>query len=37
MKEGDRMYSVKTDYCKGCGICATICPRDVIELEERLP
>ncbi len=37
IKEGDRMYRVKTDYCKGCGICATVCPRTVIELEERLP
>ena len=36
VKEGDRMYSVKTDYCKGCSICATVCPRHVIEVEERL-
>ncbi len=36
VKEGDRRYSVKTDYCKGCSICATVCPRHVIEVEERL-
>ena len=27
-------YSVKTDYCKGCGMCATTCPRHVIEMAE---
>jgi len=27
-------YGVKTDYCKGCGMCATTCPRHVIEMEE---
>ena len=36
VKEGDRIYSVKTDYCKGCSICATVCPRYVIEVEDRL-
>ncbi|MCX5832257.1 MAG: FAD-dependent oxidoreductase [Deltaproteobacteria bacterium] len=36
VKEGDRIYSVKTDYCKGCSICATVCPRHVIEVEDRL-
>jgi NADPH-dependent glutamate synthase beta subunit-like oxidoreductase len=35
IKEGDRMYSIKTDYCKGCGICAFVCPRHVIEVEDR--
>ncbi|MCX5813980.1 MAG: FAD-dependent oxidoreductase [Proteobacteria bacterium] len=25
-------YSVKADYCKGCGICASTCPRHVIEM-----
>jgi NADPH-dependent glutamate synthase beta subunit-like oxidoreductase/Pyruvate/2-oxoacid:ferredoxin oxidoreductase delta subunit len=25
-------YSVKKDYCKGCSICATSCPRNVIEI-----
>jgi NADPH-dependent glutamate synthase beta subunit-like oxidoreductase len=27
-------YLVKTDYCKGCSICATTCPRHVIEMED---
>ena len=25
-------YSLKKDYCKGCSICATSCPRNVIEI-----
>lgn len=25
-------YRVKTDYCKGCTICATSCPRNVIDI-----
>jgi Pyruvate/2-oxoacid:ferredoxin oxidoreductase delta subunit len=25
-------YSVRADYCKGCSICATSCPRNVIEI-----
>jgi NADPH-dependent glutamate synthase beta subunit-like oxidoreductase len=32
IKAGNDGYSVKTDYCKGCGICATSCPRQVIEM-----
>jgi NADPH-dependent glutamate synthase beta subunit-like oxidoreductase len=32
IKTGNNGYSVKTDYCKGCGICATTCPRHVIEM-----
>ncbi len=31
-KSGDRGYTVKTDYCKGCTVCATTCPRHVIEI-----
>ncbi len=23
------------DYCKGCGICATVCPFDAIEMEKE--
>jgi NADPH-dependent glutamate synthase beta subunit-like oxidoreductase/Pyruvate/2-oxoacid:ferredoxin oxidoreductase delta subunit len=33
LKEGDASYGVAEDYCKGCSICATICPRGVIEME----
>jgi formate dehydrogenase beta subunit len=25
-------YQINLDYCKGCGICATECPRGVVEL-----
>jgi Pyruvate/2-oxoacid:ferredoxin oxidoreductase delta subunit len=25
-------YVVKTDYCKGCGVCATTCPRNALEI-----
>jgi Pyruvate/2-oxoacid:ferredoxin oxidoreductase delta subunit len=31
VKSGDNGYTVKADYCKGCSICATSCPRNVIE------
>ena len=34
MKEGHKTYSVNKDYCKGCSICATTCPRHVIEMED---
>jgi NADPH-dependent glutamate synthase beta subunit-like oxidoreductase len=32
LKAGKKGYTVKMDYCKGCGICATSCPRNVIEI-----
>jgi NADPH-dependent glutamate synthase beta subunit-like oxidoreductase/Pyruvate/2-oxoacid:ferredoxin oxidoreductase delta subunit len=25
-------YDVKSDYCKGCGVCASACPRQVINM-----
>ncbi len=28
-------YMVRTDYCKGCGICAEECPRGVISMERK--
>jgi NADPH-dependent glutamate synthase beta subunit-like oxidoreductase len=34
MKKSGKPYSVNKDYCKGCSICATICPRHVIEMED---
>ncbi len=34
-KDGKKGYLVKTDYCKGCSICASTCPRHVIEMEDR--
>jgi Pyruvate/2-oxoacid:ferredoxin oxidoreductase delta subunit len=33
-REQEGGYGVKTDYCKGCGICAVTCPRHVIEMGE---
>jgi NADPH-dependent glutamate synthase beta subunit-like oxidoreductase/Pyruvate/2-oxoacid:ferredoxin oxidoreductase delta subunit len=34
IKDGHKTYSVNKDYCKGCSICATTCPRHVIEMED---
>ena len=31
-KAGNDGYGVRTDYCKGCGVCAVTCPRQVIEM-----
>lgn len=28
-----KMTSIDYDHCKGCGICATECPRDAISME----
>jgi NADPH-dependent glutamate synthase beta subunit-like oxidoreductase/Pyruvate/2-oxoacid:ferredoxin oxidoreductase delta subunit len=32
VKAGTAGYSVKADYCKGCGMCASTCPGQVIEM-----
>jgi len=32
--EGGR-YAIAYDYCKGCGICATECPRSALHMEEE--
>jgi Pyruvate/2-oxoacid:ferredoxin oxidoreductase delta subunit len=32
IKDEKERYRVKTDYCKGCSICASTCPRHVIEM-----
>ena len=26
---------VDDSYCKGCGLCVTVCPRDVMELDQE--
>lgn len=28
--------TVKEDICKGCGLCATACPRKIISLSDKL-
>ena len=37
MRLGEEGYRVRTDFCKGCGVCATTCPRHVIEMEDYSP
>jgi NADPH-dependent glutamate synthase beta subunit-like oxidoreductase len=34
VKTGFKDYDVSADYCKGCGQCATTCPRHVIDMRE---
>ena len=36
-EKGKCLYKANYDYCKGCGICANECPKDVITmtLEEK--
>lgn len=34
--KGADKYTIKTDFCKGCGQCASTCPRNVIEMGEGL-
>ncbi len=34
-REGERKYEIDYDHCKGCGICATECPRSAMKLEEE--
>jgi Pyruvate/2-oxoacid:ferredoxin oxidoreductase delta subunit len=32
--EGQGKYEFDYDYCKGCGICASQCPRGVVYMAE---
>ncbi|HID63961.1 MAG TPA: FAD-dependent oxidoreductase [Anaerolineae bacterium] len=34
--DGERPYVFNYDYCKGCGICFTECPRRAISFEEEI-
>lgn len=27
--------AVETDYCKGCGLCVSVCPEDLLALSEE--
>jgi Pyruvate/2-oxoacid:ferredoxin oxidoreductase delta subunit len=32
--EPQARYRVATDYCKGCGVCASVCPGRVVDMRE---
>jgi len=34
--EGKPFYSFDAEHCKGCGVCATACPRHIIKMKEEL-
>ncbi len=36
LRDGERPYVFNYDYCKGCGICVTECPRQAISFEEEI-
>jgi 2-oxoacid:acceptor oxidoreductase delta subunit (pyruvate/2-ketoisovalerate family) len=36
LRDGERPYVFNYDYCKGCGICVTECPRRAISFEEEI-
>ena len=29
-------YHIETDRCKGCGLCVSVCPKNVLELSEQV-
>jgi Pyruvate/2-oxoacid:ferredoxin oxidoreductase delta subunit len=31
----ERKIEVRYDYCKGCGLCASVCPRKAITMVEE--
>lgn len=33
--EDGEMKGFNLDYCKGCGICASVCPLDAIEMHDE--
>ena len=34
-KKQEIKLSISTDWCKGCGICAAFCPKQVLELNAQ--
>lgn len=30
-----KKHVIRTDWCKGCGICVAFCPKNVLELDDR--
>jgi len=28
--------TIRTDHCKGCGLCVSVCPKRVLELEKEM-
>ena len=34
-QEAVEQYGVDPDYCKGCGVCAVVCSRGVVSLEDK--
>ncbi len=36
LRDGERPYTFDYEYCKGCGICFTECPRRAISFEEEI-
>jgi Pyruvate/2-oxoacid:ferredoxin oxidoreductase delta subunit len=35
MVEDEKMKGFRYSYCKGCGICATECPKKAITMKEE--
>lgn len=33
--EGDKKLVLNTAWCKGCGICASFCPKHVLEIQHE--
>ena len=29
-------YHIDTDRCKGCGLCVSVCPKNVLEISEEV-